>query len=56
MKSLHDLKGKKIATTFSSTAHYSLLSALKIKTLILKRQYHPIRHAVSRYFSRLESR
>jgi taurine transport system substrate-binding protein len=29
IKSLADLKGKKIATTFSSTSHYSLLGALK---------------------------
>jgi taurine transport system substrate-binding protein len=29
IKSLKDLKGKKIATTFSSTSHYSLLGALK---------------------------
>ncbi|MGG3575363.1 aliphatic sulfonate ABC transporter substrate-binding protein [Bacillus gobiensis] len=29
IQSLHDLKGKKIATTFSSTSHYSLLGALK---------------------------
>jgi taurine transport system substrate-binding protein len=37
IKSLHDLKGKKIATTFSSTAHYSLLSALKNKNIDLKK-------------------
>ncbi|WP_035297088.1 aliphatic sulfonate ABC transporter substrate-binding protein [Brevibacillus thermoruber] len=29
IQSLHDLKGKKIATTFSSTSHFSLLGALK---------------------------
>lgn len=29
IQSLEDLKGKKIATTFSSTSHYSLLGALK---------------------------
>jgi taurine transport system substrate-binding protein len=29
IKSLKDLKGKKIATTFSSTSHFSLLGALK---------------------------
>ena len=29
IRSLHDLKGKKIATTFSSTSHFSLLGALK---------------------------
>jgi taurine transport system substrate-binding protein len=29
IQSLKDLKGKKIATTFSSTSHYSLLGALK---------------------------
>jgi len=29
IQSLNDLKGKKIATTFSSTSHYSLLGALK---------------------------
>ena len=38
IKSLNDLKGKKIATTFSSTAHYSLLSALKNKNIDLKKE------------------
>lgn len=31
IESLSDLKGKKIATPFSSTAHYSLLNALKLE-------------------------
>jgi len=31
IKSLQDLKGKKIATTFGSTSHFSLLSALRIE-------------------------
>lgn len=30
IKSINDLKGKKIATTFSSTSHFSLLNALKL--------------------------
>lgn len=30
IKSIKDLKGKKIATPFASTSHYSLLSALKL--------------------------
>ena len=31
INSLQDLKGKKVAVPFSSTAHYSLLSALKLE-------------------------
>lgn len=31
IESLEDLKGKKIATPFASTAHYSLLNALKLE-------------------------
>ena len=31
IKNIKDLEGKKIATTFTSTAHYSLLSGLKAK-------------------------
>lgn len=31
VKSVSDLKGKKIATPFASTAHYSLLNALKLE-------------------------
>lgn len=31
IKTIADIKGKKIATTFSSTAHYSLLSLLEIE-------------------------
>lgn len=33
IKSLQDLKGKTIATTFSSTSHFSLLGALKLEGL-----------------------
>lgn len=33
INSIKDLKGKKIATTVSSTSHYSLLSALKLEGL-----------------------
>lgn len=33
INSINDLKGKKIATTFSSTAHFSLLNALKLNKI-----------------------
>lgn len=36
VNSIKDLKGKKIATTVSSTSHYSLLSALKLEGLEAK--------------------
>ncbi|WP_429770801.1 aliphatic sulfonate ABC transporter substrate-binding protein [Bacillus smithii] len=37
ISSLKDLKNKKIATTFSSTSHYSLLGALKEEKIDLKK-------------------
>lgn len=33
INSINDLKGKKIATTFSSTSHFSLLNALKLNKI-----------------------
>jgi taurine transport system substrate-binding protein len=33
LKSIADLKGKKLATTFSSTSHYSLLSLLELEKI-----------------------
>lgn len=33
INSINDLKGKKIATTFSSTSHFSLLNALKLNNI-----------------------
>lgn len=38
-KSLSDLKGKKIATPFASTSHYSLLNALKLEEFADKKIY-----------------
>ncbi|MBB3908551.1 MULTISPECIES: taurine ABC transporter substrate-binding protein [Anoxybacillaceae] len=38
IQSLHDLKGKKIATTFSSTSHFSLLGALKEASIDPKKE------------------
>ncbi|KHD84449.1 aliphatic sulfonate ABC transporter substrate-binding protein [Bacillus ginsengihumi] len=38
IKSLKDLKGKKVATTFSSTSHYSLLKALEEEKIDPKKE------------------
>lgn len=38
IKSLKDLRGKKIATTFSSTSHYSLLGALEAEGIDPKKE------------------